>query len=134
MSPVIVGVIGLVALFTLLAFGLPIGVGMALVGFGGLWYLISQGAAIVKLGIIPFEVMTNWGLATLPLFLLMAHVVFAAGFSRDLYDVAAKWLGHQRGGIAMATVGGCRVCCDKRLQSSHSSHHGSGGFARNEKV
>lgn len=109
MSPVIVGVIGLVALFTLLALGLPIGVGMALVGFGGLWYLISQGAAIVKLGIIPFEVMTNWGLATLPLFLLMAHVVFAAGFSRDLYNVAAKWLGRQRGGIAMATVGGSAV-------------------------
>lgn len=107
MSPIVVGVIGFVALFSLLAFGLPIGVGMAVVGFGGLWYLISQGAAIVKLGIIPFEVMTNWGLATLPLFLLMAHIVFAAGFSRDLYGVAAKWLGHQRGGIAMATVGGC---------------------------
>jgi len=107
MSPIVVGVIGFVVLFSLLAFGLPIGVGMAVVGFGGLWYLISQGAAIVKLGIIPFEVMTNWGLATLPLFLLMAHIVFAAGFSRDLYNVAAKWLGHQRGGIAMATVGGC---------------------------
>lgn len=107
MSPIVVGVIGFVVLFSLLAFGLPIGIGMAVVGFGGLWYLISQGAAIVKLGIIPFEVMTNWGLATLPLFLLMAHIVFAAGFSRDLYGVAAKWLGHQRGGIAMATVGGC---------------------------
>jgi C4-dicarboxylate transporter DctM subunit len=109
MSPIIVGIIGFVALFSLLALGLPIGVGMALVGFGGLWYLLSQGAAIVKLEIIPFEVMANWGLATLPLFLLMAHVVFAAGFSRDLYDVAAKWLGHQRGGIAMATVGGSAV-------------------------
>jgi C4-dicarboxylate transporter, DctM subunit len=109
MSPVIVGIIGLVALFTLLALGLPIGVGMALVGFGGLWYLISQSAAIVKLGIIPFEVMTNWGLATLPLFLLMANIVFACGFSQDLYNVAAKWLGHQRGGIAMATVGGSAV-------------------------
>jgi C4-dicarboxylate transporter DctM subunit len=109
MSPVIVGIIGLVALFTLLALGLPIGVGMAVVGFGGLWYLISQGAAIVKLGIIPFEVMANWGLATLPLFLFMAHIIFACGFSRDLYGVAAKWLGHQRGGIAMATVGGSAV-------------------------
>jgi len=54
-------------------------------------------------------VMTSWGLATLPLFLLMAHIVFACGFSRDLYGVAAKWLGHQRGGIAMATVGGSAV-------------------------
>jgi C4-dicarboxylate transporter DctM subunit len=107
MSPIIVGVIGFIVLFSLLAFGLPIGVGMALVGFGGLWYLISQSAAILKMGIIPFEVIANWSLATLPLFLFMAHIVFASGLSRDLYDVAAKWLGHQRGGIAMATVGGC---------------------------
>jgi C4-dicarboxylate transporter DctM subunit len=107
MSPIAVGVIGFVVLFSFLAFGLPIGVGMAVVGFGGLWYLISQGAAIAKLGIIPFEVIANWSLATLPLFLLMAHIIFASGLSRDLYNVAAKWLGHQRGGIAMATVGGC---------------------------
>jgi len=107
MDPLIVGVIGFVALFSFLALGLPIGVGMALVGFGGLWYLISQGAAIAKMGIIPFEVIANWSFATLPLFLLMAHIIFASGLSRDLYNVAAKWLGHQRGGIAMATVGGC---------------------------
>jgi len=107
MSPVAVGVIGFVVLFSLLALGLPIGVGMVLVGFGGLWYLISQGAAIAKMGFIPFEVVANWSLATLPLFLLMAHVIFASGLSKNLYDVAAKWLGHQRGGIAMATVGGC---------------------------
>jgi C4-dicarboxylate transporter DctM subunit len=107
MSPVAVGVIGFVVLFSFLALGLPIGVGMAVVGFGGLWYLISGSAAIAKLGIIPFEVIANWSLATLPLFLFMAHIVFASGLSRDLYNVAAKWIGHQRGGIAMATVGGC---------------------------
>lgn len=107
MSPVVVGVIGFVALFAFLALGLPIGVGMAMVGFGGLWYLISQGAAIAKFGLIPFDTVCNWDLAVLPLFLLMAHVIFASGLSKDLYNVAAKWLGHQRGGIAMATVGGC---------------------------
>ncbi|MBA7658420.1 C4-dicarboxylate TRAP transporter large permease protein DctM [subsurface metagenome] len=106
-SPVVVGLIGFVALFSLLAFGLPIGVGMAIVGFGGLWYLISQGAAIAKFGLIPFDTVCNWDLGVLPLFLFMAHIIFASGLSRDLYNVAAKWFGHQRGGIAMATVGGC---------------------------
>jgi C4-dicarboxylate transporter DctM subunit len=107
MSPITVGIIGFVALFALLAFGLPIGVGMAVVGFGGLWFLISQGAAIAKMGLIPFDTVASWDLATLPLFLLMAHVIFASGLSRDLYDVAAKWIGNFRGGVAMATVGGC---------------------------
>jgi C4-dicarboxylate transporter DctM subunit len=109
MSPIVVGIIGFVALFVFLAFGLPIGVGMAVVGFGGLWYLISQGAAFAKMGLIPFDTVANWDLATLPLFLLMAHIIFASGLSRDLYDLAAKWLGRQRGGIAIATVGGSAI-------------------------
>ena len=109
MSPIIVGIIGFVVLFAFLAIGLPIGVGMGVVGFAGLWYLISQGAAFAKMGLIPFDTVANWDLATLPLFLLMAHIIFASGLSRDLYDVAARWLGHQRGGIAIATVGGSAV-------------------------
>ena len=107
MSPVTTGIVGFVLLFTLLALRTPLGVSMFLVGFSGLWYLISQSAAVVKIGLIPFETMASFELAVLPLFLLMAQVIFAAGLSRDMYDVAAKWLGHQRGGVAIATVGGC---------------------------
>jgi len=107
MSPVLMGAIGFVVLFALLAVKTPLGISMFLVGFIGLWYLISQGAAIAKIGLIPFETIASFDLAVLPLFLLMAQVIFAAGLSRDLYDVAAKWLGHQRGGVAIATVGGC---------------------------
>src|SRR5690606_28314196 len=34
-----------------------------------------------------------------------AHLLFASGIGRDLYDFASKWLGRRRGGLAMATVG-----------------------------
>jgi tripartite ATP-independent transporter DctM subunit len=37
----------------------------------------------------------------------MAHICFAAGASRDFFDVAAKFLGHRRGGLALASIGGC---------------------------
>jgi C4-dicarboxylate transporter DctM subunit len=107
MSPIGVGILGFVVLFAMIALGLPIGVGMAIVGFGGLWFLISQSAAVVKMGVISFEVVANWDLAVLPLFLLMAHIVFASGLGSDMYNLAAKWLGHQRGGLAMTTVGAC---------------------------
>jgi tripartite ATP-independent transporter DctM subunit len=109
MSPVTVGFIGFIVLFALFAIGLPVGVSMAIVGFGGLWYLISQDAAIAKMGLTSFEVVANWDLATLPLFILMAQVVFAAGLNEDLYNLTRKWLGHLRGGIAMATIGACAV-------------------------
>jgi len=107
MSPVTVGIVGFVVLFTLLALGLPIGFGMLGVGFAGFWYLVSQTAALSKIATSPFSTVSSYDLAVLPLFLLMAHITFVSGLSRDLYNLAAKWLGRLRGGLAMATVGAC---------------------------
>ena len=107
MDPVVIGLIGFVVLFSLLALGMPIGAGMGLVGFAGLWFLISDVAAFTKLAIVPFQVATDYSLAVLPLFLLMAHVVFVTGMGHDLFNLAAKWLGHLPGGIAQAAVAGC---------------------------
>src|SRR5680860_1370900 len=111
MSPVIVGIIGLAVLFTLLAFRLPIGVGMALVGGAGLWYLVSGSAAMAKFATVPFDTAANYHLAVLPLFLLMSEVVFTTGMGSDLYTLAVKWLGGLRGGLAMATIAGCAGFC-----------------------
>jgi tripartite ATP-independent transporter DctM subunit len=43
----------------------------------------------------------------IPLFILMGAFAFNAGLSEDLYRTVYKWLGHLRGGLAMATVGAC---------------------------
>ena len=42
-------------------------------------------------------------MSIVPLFVLMGQFTFHSGISRDLYDTAHKWLGHFRGGLAMAT-------------------------------
>lgn len=107
MSPVVIGLIGFILLFVFLAYRMPIGAGMALLGFIGLWYLISRSAAFAKLAIVPFQTVTDYNLAVLPLFLLMAQVVFITGMGTNLFDMAAKWLGHLRGGVAHATIVGC---------------------------
>ncbi|WP_300458139.1 TRAP transporter large permease [Desulfobacula sp.] len=109
MSPVLIGIIAFVVLFSLLAFGVPIGAGMALVGFTGLWFLISDVAAFTKLAVVPFQTITDYSLAVLPLFLLMAQVVFVSGMGRDLFNLASKLLGHRRGGVAMAAVAGSGI-------------------------
>src|SRR5690606_16534710 len=54
-----------------------------------------------------WETISKYELAVLPLFLLMAHLCFAAGASRDFFDAAAKMLGHRKGGLAMASIAGC---------------------------
>ena len=105
MTPVAAGGIGVAILFGLIALGMPIGFAMGLVGFAGLATLLSFHAAVVKTGVIAFELSTNYALGTVPLFIFMAHVLFASGIGRDLYDFAARMLGHKQGGLAMATIG-----------------------------
>jgi C4-dicarboxylate transporter DctM subunit len=107
MSPVTVGIIGFVVLFALITLKVPIGISMMVVGSAGIWYLLSDSAAIAKMAIVPFFVSSRYDLSVLPAFLLMAHIIFVSGLSKDLYDLAARWLGHLPGGLAAASVGAC---------------------------
>jgi len=101
------GLIGLALLFAILLAGVPIGVSLGLVGVGGLMIAIGPEAALVKIGVVVVETLTRYELGTLPLFMLMAHLFFSANASRDLFDAAAKMIGHRRGGLAYASIGGC---------------------------
>ena len=101
------GLIAVAILFILLLAGVRIGVALGLVGLGGLALILGPEAAAIKSGVVVIETLTRYELGTLPLFLLMAQIFFAANASRDLFDAAAKFVGHRRGGLAYAAVGGC---------------------------
>ncbi|MCR5872503.1 MULTISPECIES: TRAP transporter large permease [unclassified Sphingomonas] len=107
MAPEVIGLIGILALLGLLTLGVPIGVSLALTGVVGLMVMLSPEAALVKAGVVVFEVANKYELGVLPLFLLMAHLCFAAGASRDFFDVAARFVGHRRGGLGLASIAGC---------------------------
>jgi C4-dicarboxylate transporter DctM subunit len=106
-APELIGLLGIVILLVMLAGGVPIGIGLLLVGLGGLAIMISPEAALIKGGVVSYDVISKYELGVLPLFLLMAHICFAAGASRDFFDAAAKFVGHRRGGLALASIGGC---------------------------
>jgi C4-dicarboxylate transporter DctM subunit len=101
------GTLGVGALLGLLALGVPIGVAMGLVGLVGMTLLLGLEPALIKSSVVFFESVTRLELGVLPLFLLMAHVCFAAGASRDFFGAAASVIGHRRGGLAIATIAGC---------------------------
>jgi tripartite ATP-independent transporter DctM subunit len=101
------GLIGVIALLILLTLGVPIGVSMGVVGLVGLTLMIGFEPALIKSGIVLFETVMRYELGVLPLFLLMAHVCFVAGASRDFFDAAARLIGHRRGGLALASIAGC---------------------------
>jgi C4-dicarboxylate transporter, DctM subunit len=101
------GLLGIGALLLLLLMGMPIGVALGLVGMVGLTLTVGFEPALIKAGVLFFETVTRYELGTLPLFMLMAHLCFAAGASRDFFEVAARMFGHRRGGLAIASVAGC---------------------------
>ena len=101
------GLVGLLVLFLLILGGVRIGAALGLVGLGGLALALSPEAAVIKAGVITVDTLTRYELGTLPLFLLMAHVFFAVDASRDMFEVAARFVGHRRGGLAYAAVAGC---------------------------
>jgi C4-dicarboxylate transporter DctM subunit len=101
------GLVAVLILLVLLLAGVRIGVALGLVGLGGLALILGPEAAVIKSGVVVIETLTRYELGTLPLFLLMAQIFFAANASRDLFDAAAKFVGHRKGGLAYAAVGGC---------------------------
>lgn len=107
MMPEVIGLLGILILLAMLTLGVPIGVSLGLVGIVGIAVLITPEAALIKAGVTAFEVVTKYELGVLPLFLLMAHLCFAAGASRDFFEVAARFVGHRRGGLALASISGC---------------------------
>ncbi len=121
MTPVEIGLLGFIVLFLLLTLGMPIGFCMGLVGFLGMCLLFPFSAAFIKMATVPFDIMSSYSLAVLPLFLLMANIILVAGFGADLFRVAAKWFGHYRGGLAMATIiaaAGFAACTGSAMATS----------------
>ena len=107
MSGLAIGGIGFAALLLLLAFRIPIGISMLTVGVAGYVSIAGTPALLSYLKTETYWRFTNDDLSVVPLFLLMGQFAAKAGISQSLFHAANAWLGHRRGGIAMAAVGGC---------------------------
>jgi len=106
MSVTLAGIIGVVVLLVLLFFlGMSVGITMGILGFLGFWYVVSFKAAVGTVATDIWNTFSNYGLTVIPLFVFMGYLAFNSGIAARLYDVAYKWLGHWRGGLAIATIG-----------------------------
>jgi len=106
MSLSLVGIIGLITLVVVLfVLGLPVGFTMGTVGFLGFAYVISYKSALAMVGSVVWTTFSQYGLMVIPLFALMGFLAFNSGIGEKLYKTAYTWLGHLRGGLAIATIG-----------------------------
>ena len=107
MSPEIIGILGIVLMFILLAMGMYVGIAMAIVGFLGLCLLVGWQSGLSILGMTPLAEGSSYTLSVIPLFVLMGQFAFISGISTDIYKTVYAWMGRFRGGLAMATIVAC---------------------------
>lgn len=108
MSVTLIGIIGILSLlFILFVFGIPVGFAMGIVGFVGFSYVINFDAGVNMLATVTWDTFSKYGLTVIPLFIFMGQIAFYSGVNEKLYNAAFTWVGHIRGGIAMATVLAC---------------------------
>lgn len=104
----ITGLVGILLLLVVIFFlRMPVGFAMAIIGFLGFWKMVNLQAALGMIGDQTWDVLSSYGLTVIPLFILMGQVCFYSGVNERMYRAAHAWLGHIRGGLAMATILAC---------------------------
>ena len=98
--------VGLAAILVLAFVRIPIALAMGIIGVIGYAYMRdwTWGAAFAMAQTKVYETGRNYALSVVPLFILMGNLVTRAGMSHELFRAAYAFIGHLRGGLAMATI------------------------------
>lgn len=107
MSPVTIGILGILLLFLLLAMRMQIGFSMALVGFIGFAVLNALKPSFSILGMEPFKIGATYSLTVIPLFILMGQFANYSRMGFEIYQTVYRWIGFLPGGLSMATIVAC---------------------------
>ena len=95
-------------LLLLIGLRMPIGLAMLLLGIGGSVLVNGTWLPVMsQMKAMAYDTFSNYSLGIIPLFLLMGQFATHGGLSKALFDAAESWLGHRKGGVAMAAVGAC---------------------------
>lgn len=99
--------IGFGAVLVLVLVRVPIAFAMGIVGMVGFMLETSFRASISMVARLIIDTSQDYGLSVVPLFILMGLFVNKGGISKELYKASNAFLGHLRGGLAMATIVAC---------------------------
>ena len=104
MTPTGIGLAMFAGMLVLMALRVPIAAAMFVPGAVGYWALTGEAALLNHLKGSAVARLTVYDLSVIPLFLLMGQFATQGGLSRALFQAAAAFVGHVRGGLAMASV------------------------------
>ncbi|MDZ7591927.1 MAG: TRAP transporter large permease [Rubrivivax sp.] len=108
MDPVWLAAASFPVLLVLIFLRVPIGLAMLVVGLVGSWQVYGGAAPLLnQMKTMAYSQFSSHSLSIVPLFLLMGQFATLGGMSRALFKCAEAFIGHRRGGVAMAAVGAC---------------------------
>ena len=104
MTPTVIGLLMFGGMLLLMGLRVPIAAAMFIPGALGYMAISGDVAMLNLLKGSAVARLTVYELSVIPLFLLMGQFATQGGLSRDLFRAAAAFVGHIRGGLAMAAV------------------------------
>ena len=108
MSMLELGFLSFPVLLLMIFLRAPIGLAMLLAGIGGLWFATGDTNMFMsRLKTETYCTFSSYSLTIIPMFLLMGQFATLSGMSQALFKAAESFLGHRKGGVAMAAVGAC---------------------------
>ncbi|MEN9384796.1 MAG: hypothetical protein RL323_1939 [Pseudomonadota bacterium] len=113
--------LGFLAVFCLAFLRIPLAVAMGISGVVGLGLMRGWAPAYASVGQVVFETGFAYVLSVIPLFVLMGNLVSRAGLARELFAAANAFVGHKRGGLAMASIiasGGFGAICGSSIATA----------------
>ena len=126
MERIEIGFIGIVVVLGLIGIRVPIGVAMGGTAFVGLWTMMGWNPAVGIARAIPFNLIGDWNLSAIPMFLLMGFFAVEANLTGGLFRAARVLLAWLPGGLASSTV----VASGLFASASGSSVATAAAFAR----
>ena len=103
---IILGLLGIPVVLILVFLRVPIGLAMVTVGVIGTWLITKNFNPVMsQFKTLTYSTFASHSLSVVPLFLLMGQFATLSGLSTKIFKAATAWLGHRKGGVAMAAIG-----------------------------
>ena len=96
------------SIILIIATGVPVGIGLGIVGIS--YSIIFEGQnALISLPQTIYASNSSFLLTAIPMFILMSEILRTANVTEILFDAVTKWIGHIPGGLAVSTVITCAI-------------------------
>lgn len=107
MTGIELGLLILAATLVIIFLRVPIGVAMFICGAAGFIYVVGVNPWLNWLKSVVYARFASFDLIVVPMFLLMGQFATNGGLSNLLFRFVNAFIGHRRGGLALATLGAC---------------------------